>query len=530
LKKIYLTLLIITFLLACKKENDRPQWEVNVIGPLAHATLGVNNFIADSITQSDSTHAINLVYEDQIYTTNLDSLFQIPDTSFPNVFVFPLSTYALGASTPIYSNTNNISLNESGVELREVIVKSGYFHVEANNRLQTNVIYTYTIPKATLNGIPFQFTVNMNPAPAGGSVSYSGLFDLSGYKFDLTGMNGNEVNTLSYDIAAQTAANAPNDTVYNGDTLVNIQAGFRDIIPYYAKGYLGQKEIQQGLTSDYFSPFAAIKSGNIRLKDVSMKLIIENNVGVDAQAIVNQLRSVNTRTHAVVDLTAPQLISHTININRAAENGNTYYPVNPTYYTVNLDHTNSNLVPFIENLPDRIDYALNLNVNPLGNISGSNDFVYSDYLVNMKLRIDMPLAFAADHITLADTTELDIPNKEDFDPVGPGTFTLIADNGFPFDADLHVTLLDEHDQFVDSIPVSGYIAAAPVDVNFKVISPKRTKIPVYVDQARKQRILGAKEISLRVSFTTPGYPQAIQIYTDYKLNVKLVADASYLIH
>ena len=50
-----------------------------------------------------------------------------------------------------------------------------------------NVIYTYTIPKATLNGIPFQFSVSMNPAGPGGSTTYSNSFDMSGYKIDLTG-------------------------------------------------------------------------------------------------------------------------------------------------------------------------------------------------------------------------------------------------------------------------------------------------------------------------------------------------------
>jgi hypothetical protein len=184
----------------------------------------------------------------------------------------------------------------------------------------------------------------------------------------------------------------------------------------------------------------------------------------------------------------------------------------------------------MENLPEKMNYATKLMVNPLGNLSGSNDFIYTDYLVNTKIRVDMPLSFAANQITLADTTSYQIENKDDFDPAGPGTFTLLADNGFPFDADLRLILLDEHNQFLDSIPMATYIAAAPVDANYKVIAPLRTRIPIYVDEKRKQRILNGGRISIRARFTTPDFPHYIQLYSDYHLDLKLVADATYLIH
>jgi len=146
------------------------------------------------------------------------------------------------------------------------------------------------------------------------------------------------------------------------------------------------------------------------------------------------------------------------------------------------------------------------------------------------MKAEMPLAFAANHLTFADTSAFEIQNQQDFDPVGAGTYTLIIDNGFPFEANVHLILLDEHNQFVDSLPVTGPVAAASVDANFKVIAPTRTKIPVAIDAARKQRILNAKNLFIRASFTTPAFPQYIQIYSDYKLNLKLVADATYLIN
>ncbi len=516
-------------ILGCTKENERPQWEVQVVGPVLHATLGVDNFIADSIIHVDNSHAISLAYENVIYESKIDSLFQIRDTVIPTVVTFPFTSFNLGANTPFYGSTNDLVMNIDDVELRTVILKSGMLHVSAFNRLQTRVIYTYSIPKAKLNGIPFQVSVPMNAAPAGGSTSFTHDYDMTGYTIDLTGTSGNTVNTLSYSISARTDTNSASTTIFMNDTLVNLDASLRNIVPYYAKGYLGQREINDGNTTRNFNPFGAIQSGNFRLKDITMKFIIENSIGIDAQAFLSSIQSFNSSTNTLVNLTAPSLVNHTININRATESGNPASPVNPTNYIITLDSTNSNIKAFIENLPDRLNYSMRLNTNPGGNISSSNDFVFSDYLLKVKLKVEMPLAFAADHLTLADTSAFEVQNKEDFDPVGAGTYTLIVDNGFPFEADVHLELLDENNQFVDSLPVTGPVAAAPVDASFKVIAPKRTKIPVVIDASRKQRILNAKNLYVRASFTTPAFPEYIRIYSDYKLKLKLVADATYLI-
>ncbi len=529
IRTAFFVLLIFTAFTACKEENERPQWEVNLLGPLVYASLGVENFIADSLMEDDSTHAVSLVYEGNLYTSNIDSLFQIRDTTLPTVFIFPFSSFPLGANTLFYGSNNNLTLNISGVELREVIIKSGFLHVEAQNKLQAKVVYTYTIPKATLHGTPFQFRIIMDPAPPGGTINYSGSYDMSGYKIDLTGSSGNLVNTLSYNIIARTDTNSTSTTVFLGDTLINLKVDLQTIVPYYAKGFLGQAEIDEGPTTKSNDLFNIIQSGSVRLKAATMQLIIENNIGVDAQAIVNKMQSFNSRTNSLVDLNAPQLMNRTLNINRASESGDPIYPVNPTNYVVRLDNSNSNLRSFLENMPDRMTYAMKVNVNPYGNISGSNDFVYSDYLLNVKTKVNLPLAFASDHLTVADTTAFSFENNGDYDPVKSGTFTLIVDNGFPFEADVHLILLDANNQFLDSLPVSGKIAAANVDANFLVTSPKRTKIPVFVDAARKERIFHAKNISLRASFTTPDFPQYFQIYSTYRLNLKLVADATYLI-
>lgn len=528
MRKIIFTLIAFATLQGCKKENDRPQWQVDVVGPIAYASLGIENLIADSLLQINSSHAVSFVYEDTFYNTSPDSIFRIRDTVIPTIVIIPL-TYTFQPNSPFYASSNNATLGISGVELRLATVKSGYLRIETQNHMQKRVVYSLSIPKAKLNGIPFHVTTTMDAAPSGGVSDFIGLYDMTGYKLDLTGLAGDKVNTLVYDIAAQTDTGGTPVTVNLNDTLVNISVGIQSIVPYYAKGYLGQREFNEGPFIRYTHLFSPIQSGSFKLDEVTMKMTIENNIGVDAQATINVMQSVNTLTSNNVFLSAPQLINHPLNINRASESGNPLTPVIPTEYVTVLNNSNSNLRAFLQNQPDRFNYALQLKINPLGNISSGNDFIYTDYLVNAKIKIEVPLAFAADHLSFADTSAFTVQNQQNYDAVGPGTITLIADNGFPFEAAVRLYLLDAGNHFVDSIPVNTTIAAAPVDANFKVIASRRTLVPLYIDEARKKRILQGGNLSVHASFTTPDFPQTIQIYSDYRLDLKLVGDASYLI-
>ena len=503
-----------------------------MVAPLAYATLGVNNFIADSLMDIDGLNAITLVYENSFENSrnlDLDSIFQIPDTTIPTYFVlnFPV---LLQPNFTFYPPTpTNVTLGISGVELVQVIIKSGYLRFEARNRVQARVIYTYKIPGAIKNGVPFQVTTTMNAAPPGGFTNYVDSFDMSGYIVDLRGSTGNSFNKLTYSVTARSDTGITPINIAAGDTLVNINAGLHDIVPYYAKGYLGQTEIDESPASQDFNLFSFIQSGHIRLQEAKLKLTIENSIGVDAQAFIMHLQSVNTHTASVVDMASP-IINHAINLNRAVESGNPLSPVNPSPTTVQFDNSNSNLRTFLENFPDRLNYQFKLKINPLGNISGGNDFIYTDYLGKTTVRAELPLAFAADHLTVADTAAFVIENSENYDPIGDGKLTLIVENGFPFDAAIQLMVLDENNHLLDSIPVAGTIAAGSTDTNFKVTAPTRSLIPIYIDANRKQHILNGKNISIQASFTTPAFPQYYQIYSDYKLYVKLVADAAYLIH
>jgi hypothetical protein len=254
---------------------------------------------------------------------------------------------------------------------------------------------------------------------------------------------------------------------------------------------------------------------------------LKNNVGADAQAVVGSLVSINDNTNTTVPLQAPSFINRTINLNRAVETGST---VIPYYFITKLDKSNSNIVEFAENLPGKIMYNIRLQLNPLGNISGHNDFVYTDDIFSANLDIRFPFRFGAEQVMLTDTLNITVANKEDYDRIGDGKFTLFAENGFPFEMQLQLLTMNENNTITDSLFIpAGMIRPAPVNAELRATGTTLTNLEIPVSQTRKDNLLNAVRIIVKSRFSTVGYPQTLQLYSDYQLKLQLVGDAKYKI-
>ncbi len=526
MKRLALLLSAALFLSNCKKENDRAQWDVAILTPIFKATLTVGDLIGDSLKMVSPDGAVTVVYDNNIYSTPVDSIFEIHDTLISTVFPSP-GIISLMPGQVFYSQPEVMDLALNGVELSTAIIKSGYARLVAKNHLQTKVIYTFNIPKATLSGVPFQKIQALDAAPPGGFTEFDQKFDISGYSIDLTGPAGTIYNHITYTVQGETDPTGTSVTLAVGDTVVDVTSGFESLIPLYAKGYLGQGTVSE--SGENRLGTSKIGGGTILLDSVSATLTIKNSIGADAQALLTSMQSVNTRTGSTVDLVAPNLVNHILNLNRASESGTAPAPINSTYYVVQLDNTNSNILSLVENLPEKLTYDLNFNLNPLGNVSGHHDFIYTDDLFEANLKVNFPLRFAANQILFADTESIALGTSTTSDNVGDGTFTIIADNGFPFELELQLMILNNNNQAVDSLFFPNTIAPAPLNGLYRATGKQRTLIPIAVSVSRKNLLLSASRIAIRARFSTSSYPHILQIYSDYELDLKLVGDFQYSI-
>jgi len=526
---ILLHAFVTVILFSCKKESDHPQWDVDILAPLVISTLDISNLINDTLLQSDTNHVLHLVYEKNLYNLNLDSIINIPDTVLTNALSFPLFVN-IGPEITFYNNTTQLVFGTNGPQLRRAILRHGTLIMTAVNYTVAGLNFQLNIPGAIRDGMPFSQSGFVSNAAPGDSVLQDFVYDLSGYDLNLTGTSGASFNTLSYNLSVTTASNSDTIHAIQNQTLFKVHQKFSGIFPEYVKGYLGSDTITAGPSSTAIDIFNKIQSGMLNLSDATLTATIENGIGADARFKVNNIISVNSRTGVSVPLLSNQLINQNININRATETGVASNPVNTTQNIFVLNSSNSNIISFIENLPDALAYSMHLTTNPLGNISGYNDFVYADHLVSTKMRFEMPLRFSSDHLTFVDTTNFISDPEKTFENFKSGKLRLIADNGFPFRTTISLMLLDENMTAMTTLTSTGIIASAVVGSSGRVTQRVESIVQIPISEQQMVSLRNTKKIITRASFTTSQYPVFRDIYNDYSIQLQLIADFTYMIH
>lgn len=524
--KLLLFLLTLTVLAACRKDWGNPSWDTGIVMPLAKSTLTIDDLLADSIIQANPDSSVTLVYQNDFYTITPDTLVKIPDTTISNAYSIMFAGFVdmIGGDYILPVTTASTRYNLNGVELTKVLVRSGGLRFDIVNDVEAPIKFNYHINSATLNNVPFDVTVVIPAATGSTPAVYSHFYDLSGYDLDLRGLNGNDVNTI---VTTSWAQIDPGYTgtvrVYSSDT-IKANITFDDVVPAFATGYFGQSSVAVGPSTSAFSVFSRITGGSLQLEDVQVNLQLENAIGADARVNISNLTSINTRTGNTVTLAHP-VIGSNININRAYFNN--AGALVKTYNTYSLTPQNSNILQMVENLPDQIGYTMNADINPLGDVSGHKDFVMYGQGLKASLNIQLPLSLVATDLALADTVDVNI-DPEQGEKIKKGTFTVFADNGFPFDAALQVYILDAFNNRIDSImPVINHIDEAPVDGSLKVTSKKLTKLVIPVSEEKMQRILSTKKLLLITKFNTVAQPSYIKIYSNYSIDLKLSGDFDY---
>ncbi|MBL4594233.1 MAG: hypothetical protein JKX68_10515, partial [Flavobacteriales bacterium] len=497
-------------LLSCRKDFERPNWDVDLLAPLIKTTLTLEDLLPDSIIQTNPDTSIKLVYQTNIFDVDMDSLFKIPDTTITEVYIIPFNSVANPGSS-FYSNDEERTLNISnGVELNYVMVESGFIELEIFSEVKEKIIVTYTIPSATKNGD----TLVLQEIIPAGTFAQDGYFkkaiDISGYELDLTGISKSEFNTLI------TRAEGVVDTSATGP--VTIAAGEKitynnklmDIVPFFVRGYFGNQQLHYGPEVTNTTAFSMITSGTLDLEQVDVTIEFKNGIGIDAQLVLNQFATANTNTVNSAVL-SHSTIGTPLNLNRAQLTFTTP-EVNYTNYNISMSTSNSNIDQLIEIFPNQILYDININVNPLGNISGGNDFVYKKHSLETNLKVEFPLSLIANNLTLQDTVDFSISGEEGSGRIIDGTLFLYASNGYPFDANIQLALYDENMNFLQNLTVNNQIQSAPVNAALKVIGKKESVISIPLTTSDIDNLYSAKHILLSIAFTTTAQPQFIKIY------------------
>ena len=504
---------------SCKRSN--PSWDVDVLAPLVRSTLTINNLLPDSLIHENPDNSLDIVYSTSLSSFSTKNIFTLPDYAFDTSYKAPVAAALLGGSAIANTSVQNVGALAGSVELSQGTMLSGNMVLSLTSSIKGKLDFVFKVPSLTNpSGNQFQTNVTIPSGNATSQGTYLGIFDMSGYKVDFTGPNGTAVNTLMVNYAI--LIDASEDTVHiaPGDS-VSISYSFIDLIPAYARGYFGDT-ITTASDSSGFALFKHLAAGTLNFESIDVNLSIENGVGADARITMNQLVSSNSKTGNKIALTH-NIMGSPVNITRSQDNAGT---VIPSTYSIALTSTNSNIKQFVENLPDSLKFKLKYEINPLGNVSGSNDFGYHDRLLNSKLNMRIPLSAVANDLTLADTLDFSLP--ADADNINGGTLYLHADNGFPFTAEAQLYILDDQLQITDSlIAQSNVLLSPPLTANFISMGTAKTVLSIPLNPEKLDALRATKKMLVKVKFNTSGQPNYVKIYSSYKMDVKVIADLNY---
>jgi hypothetical protein len=521
--KISLLVLAGLSIFSCRKSFET-DWDVDISAPIARSKLNIKNFFSDTLFQTDPTGLLHLGFSKKIAGFQLDSLVQIPDTVIPKSFPLPPGiTVTPSQVIPGFPQTTDIDFDiPDGVELKSAIIQSGILKLVYSNTFTQPLTFSLSLPTSNRYGFPFTIVETINPG-SNGLVKY---YDISGYSILMTGINGNKTNTLPQIVNVMVASNAVTD-VTAANQMVQADISYSDILPYYLEGYFGQQNIDLPYDSVALNISNNLEADNFHINTASINFKIVNEFGVDINAQLSNINSLNTIKNTSVALNASGLSN--ININRAGKTSQLSNPVFPTVKTISVNPTNSNLIPFLENLPDYLTYQGKIVVNPLGNISGSNDFAFLNTGISIYADVDMPLEINANYFKLVSRSVIDLTGVKQIDDINYGDIVIQATNGFPFDAVLQGYILDEKENVIDSLfNVPGnVIKMGNINASNIVINPVFTKLSIPLTKEKLANLKLCRSIKFVSRFDLPPQPPDIKILDTYDLDIIVSLDVNY---
>jgi len=456
------------------------------------------------------------------------------DTNNALALTLVASNMSVSSATAIFPAQNlvndsvQIAYNLNGPQINYLIIKSGYVYISAESSINDSLFLHYVIPTALLNGSEISVNRTVLPAKANDTSRVVEVDSLNGASIDLRGRYHNSHNILynilnvRIDSTGKLENLSLNDSVY-------LDYGLYKLIPYYARGYLGKGVYTVGPSTTYTTAFNTFQSGNITLNNLSVSVALKNGIGADGEVTIKSIKATNSKTGVFAYLDGPVMQKQYF-IPRATDN-----PFTPSVTNITLNSSNSNIVSLVSILPNRFDYTMQVNLNPYGNISNYNDFIYDFSTVVGDMQVQAPLYTSVQGLTIEDTVSIDLsPQQQNLQQVSGGTLYMYATNGFPFTAVIQAYVLDPvSNEIVDSLLLTGQNIVQPATLNSKtgiVSSPTVTQFSCNITGQRWQRLFTTRKLILKATLATWPVNKNIKIYDYYKLGVKFSALFKYQVN
>ncbi len=528
---IFSTLIVLTAIIvslsSCYKDNfdfDRMRedfitWEPDIAFPIVYSILDAEEMISiadtTNIYQYDSDNFITLIYRKVIFSQTINDFFQLPGSQAINEFI-TLSPGEIGTfngtgsvQTTVNSGMTLGLTGPGGSQIDKMVLQSGTMNISLTSNFEHSGNLLVSMPEMRLNGVAFSETYEIEYQS--GAVSISIDVPLEGYEMDLD--NGGPANSIpiNYTLTLNNGGGA----TPTGSNQVQINHSFENMVMSFADGDFGNFDLVIDPADVDLDVLQGEHSGDLYFEDPRLRLTVNNTIGAEINATIDQLYAIGDLGQADVNLSA-LIPGSQFSIPAASEVGDTASL--DFYFTQN----NSNVKELVNLRYEQIHHDFAAEVNPNG---AAYNFATSSSAVEVKADIELPFWGYGDHVTIIDTVEVPFNEAEDFaDNVERALLRINTLSHFPVDAALILYFADSAYNMIDSVLTDGsyIISSGVVNADGKTISAVNTNNDIELDRERINSLFAANYLLLRsVMTTTDDANRNIKLYAEDEIQVRI---------
>ena len=513
--KAYIYILILLFTIACNKQETH--WQTDVLVPIVTSEMTMANLLSSDNIIPNPDQSLSYIIEEKIDLLNADSIVDIQDTLAVDIFNVPF-TFKIPPGQKVIKKVNTSVINFGELELTKAITKRVKMKFFITNSITQPLLVRYELFSAKKDELIYVTEEKVEAPTDGGKVYEEKEVILDGYSIDFTGPNHDAVNTIYSQTTVWIHPDADTATITPTDTLMIIST-FEEFVPEYAYGYLGSQSLSSH-SAVAINTFDGVTSGSFDLNSVNASIDIYNYLGVDLSMEIKKIATKNTLTNTSIELNH-SIIGSSLNFSRGIESGDMDYPVYPNRYL--YDISNSNLDEMIEIMPDSFIIEVDGIINPLGNISAGNDFIYFDHGLDAKVKLEIPLNLSVSNMIIEDTTSINFTDEG----IMAGFLNINFENKFPFDLNIQFYILNSSNSIIDSVFYGGTLITAGEINQFGIVEKSSKSIlKVKLTESVLSAMRNNDRMLLRAKVNSVNQIK-YELYQDYGLKVKVIGDFEY---
>lgn len=517
--KLSCMFLIFTGLFSCiKRDLDKvtlDPWEPSLAVPMIHATLTIKD-IATKVDIDDLNVIENadglyiLLYRDTIYSDPAESIIKLPDQAYSRHYGLTLSeNIAVNNGEPVTKEDSESETfdTENSEELTSILFKDGQLNWSLVSEFPHDMLIRFQIPKLTRNGIPYSGEVTIDES-SNRSISLSE--NLAGYTMDLTGNNGNLVNTFDWEIEI-TVTSTGNFSI--GNEALQITATLTNLKYAQLYGQFGTIGFPSYSGSVLIDVFDNDGQGQVIFHDPKIRMNIENTFGIPSGFIVHELHTQNTSGSIVP-------INSTGNLKKPGPNFINYptLPGQSAETSYIIDNTNSNIVDAFAPAPNQLRYSIQPSI-----LSDSRtNFVEDKSQVKAYLEAEFPMDGMVKYYSLQDTIyDISLPDEDYIQSV---LLKIKTENSMPIDIHLQGYWLDVNGNILDTliIPEKDIVSSGLVNQNGEVTQSSTEYVEVFYDRDHYNQIKGADRLMLEGTIVSTDQGNTpVKFFSHNKLNLQI---------